>query len=209
MLLVLVPVVLVLKPGVVKYLVDAVETTVDSQSLKGGNFNYRLELWKAAWTQINRSPERFLFGYGPGFGLKSTLSWELSYREGEQEEIWSWDNHLAYDLYQSGVVGFLASLALYGSVLLAAYRFWQQAGPDGKGLMACLIAGIIAYLFMLTNVLIFAKPVSFLFWSIAAMSYSLGLNLEELEMQEDNEVGEERPGVGEPEWSSPGADRLS
>lgn len=208
-LLVLVPVLLVVKPGVVKYLADAAKVSIDSQSLKGGNFSYRLELWKVAWAQINRSPERFLFGYGPGFGLKSKVSWELSYREGEQEDIWSWDNHLAYDLYQSGMVGFLASLALYGSVLLAAYRFWQQAGPDGKGLMACLVAGIIAYLFMLTNVLIFAKPVNFLFWSITAVSYALGLNLEELEMQENDEAGVERPTVGDPEWSSPGADRLS
>jgi hypothetical protein len=208
-MLLLVPVVLVLKPGVVRYLADAMKVTTDSMSLKGGNFQYRLELWKVAWTQISRSPERLLFGYGPGAGLTSTVDWKLSYREDDEEEIWSWDNHLAYDLYQSGVVGFLSSLILYSGVLLAAYRFWRRAPPDEKGLMACLVAALWAYVFMLTNVLMFAKPVNFLFWSIAAVAYALGLISEESEMPEEDEAGMEQTEALARERSSPEPDPLS
>jgi O-antigen ligase len=207
-LLLFIPLVLVIKPGVIQYFAEAAKVTIDSQSLKGGNFSYRLELWRVAWAQVTRSADRFLFGYGPGFGLKSKVAWELSYRDGEQEEIWSWDNHLAYDLYQSGVVGLLASVFLYASVLLATYGFWRRAGPDGKSLMACMIAGLFAYVFMLTNVLIFAKPVNFLFWTIAAVSYSFGPSFAELETEDGNELGAESQEMGEAVWSSPGTDRI-
>jgi hypothetical protein len=142
-----------------------------------------LELWKVAWTQISRSPVSLLVGCGPGCGLGSTVDWKLSYRGGREEQIWSWDNQLAYDLYQSGVVGLAASLALYGTVLLMAYRFWREAGPDERGARACLLAGLVAYVFMLSNVLMFTKPVNFLFWSVAAVAYAFGFNPQEQEAE--------------------------
>ena len=173
---VLATLVLVARPGVVQTLVRSAEITGDAQSLKGGNFRYRLELWKVAWSEISGSPNRLLFGCGPGSGLGTTVDWNLSYRGGQREEIWSWDNQLAYDLYQSGVVGFAASVSLYGSLLLAVYRSWRGVSPEDKPLMACLLASIVAYEFMLTNVMMFTKPVNFLFWTVAAVYYTIALN---------------------------------
>jgi O-antigen ligase len=190
-LLVVALAVLVLKPGVLQSLTGSVAVTMDDQSFKAGTFQYRLELWKVAWTQISRSPVSLLVGCGPGCGLGSTVDWKLSYRGGREEQIWSWDNQLAYDLYQSGVVGLAASLALYGTVLLMAYRFWREAGPDERGARACLLAGLVAYVFMLSNVLMFTKPVNFLFWSVAAVAYALGLNPQEQEAEEVVATGAE------------------
>jgi O-antigen ligase len=193
---------LVLKPGVLQSLTGSVTVTMDDQSFKGGTFRYRLELWKVAWAVISQEPVSLLFGCGPGCGLGSTVDWKLSYRGGREEQIWSWDNQLAYDLYQSGVVGLAASLALYGGLLLAAYRFWREAGPNERGVRACLLAGLLAYTFMLTNVLMFTKPVNFLFWSIAAVAYALGLNPQEQEAEEEAAAGvEAEPASFEPQLS--------
>jgi hypothetical protein len=194
---------LVLKPGILQSLTGSVTVTMDDQSFKGGTFLYRLELWKVAWAEIYLSPVSLLFGCGPGCGMGSTVDWKLSYRGGREEQIWSWDNHLAYDMYQSGVVGLAASLALYGGLLLAAYRFWREAGPNERGVRACLLAGLLAYTFMLTNVLMFTKPVNFLFWSIAAVAYALGLNPQEQEAEEKEAAAsvEAEPGSFEPQLS--------
>ncbi len=186
LLLLLAVVVLLARPGILRSWTNDLKATADSDSLKGGTFRYRLELWDIAWTQISTSPVRLLFGCGPGCGFGSTVSWKLSYRGGKEWEVWSWDNHLAYDLYQSGLVGLAASLTLYGAVLLGAWRFWRRAGPYEKEIMACLLASVAAYAFMLTNVLMFTKPVNFLFWSLAAVTFAIGRNPEAQEAEEDS-----------------------
>jgi O-antigen ligase len=168
--------VLALKPGVISSFVDRAHDTADTDSFKGGTFRYRLELWKIAWAEISKSPERILFGCGPGCGSTSTVDWKLSYRGGMEWEIWSWDNQLAYDLYQSGLLGLAASLVLYGGLLSSVYRFWKRSEPAEKPLMACFLASLLAYSFMLTNVLMFAKPANFLFWTIAAAAFVIGVN---------------------------------
>ena len=192
-----------LRPGVLQTLTGSVTVTMDDQSFKAGTFHYRLELWKVAWAQISRSPVSLLVGCGPGCGLGSTVDWKLSYRRDQEEQIWSWDNQLAYDLYQSGVVGFGASVTLYGAMLLMGYRSWRKVGPDERGMMACLVASLFAYVFMLSNVLMFTKPVNFLFWSVVAVTYALGLNPQEQEAVEKEPAAgpEGRPTVPNGAWS--------
>jgi hypothetical protein len=110
--------------------------------------------------------------------MDSTVNWSLSYRDGEEQQIWSWDNQLAYDLYQSGVVGLSASLLLYGGLLLGVYRGWKTSPWEEKPFMACLLASLVAYTFMLSNVLMFTKPVNFLFWTIGAVAYTFAWKLQ-------------------------------
>ena len=158
---------LVLRPGVWETLSDRVSSSADSQTFKGGTLQYRLELWKVAWAQVTKSPQTFFFGYGPGCGSETEIDWNLSYR-GQQYEISSWDNQFAYDLYQCGFFGLAASLTLYGSVLLFLYRSWRLAEPAHGDLILCSFASALAMVFMMTNVLIFAKPLHYLFWTIVA-----------------------------------------
>jgi hypothetical protein len=56
---------------------------------------------------------------------------------------------------------------------------------------------------MLTNVLMFTKPVNFLFWSVAAVSYALGLNPQEQEAVEKEPAAgpEGRPTLSNGAWS--------
>jgi O-antigen ligase len=201
--LVLALAVVLFRPGVYRMVVHDAEATADTDSFKGGTFRYRLELWKVAWAEISASPQRLLFGCGPGCGLNSTVDWHLSYRGGREEEIWSWDNQLAYDLYQSGLLGLAASLTLYGSLPFALFRFWRDADSPAKPIIACLLASALAYEFMLTNVLMFTKPVNFLFWTIAAISYAVGRNpqSQELEILEGPDFVETEPSSFEPQVS--------
>ncbi len=160
--------VLILRPGITETVSHKTDSTFDSESFKGGTFLYRLELWKIAWNEVTQSPLRTLVGYGPGCGTEMNIEWNLSYRNKEYE-IQSWDNHFAYDLFQSGFLGLFASIVLYGSVLRLLYLNWRCGAAEEKELLLSLFAGTVAFVFMMTNVLIFVKQLNFLFWTLAAV----------------------------------------
>jgi O-antigen ligase len=164
---------LLAKPSVFQTFLDMVQVTTDVDSAKGGTARYRLELWKIAWAEVTKSPVRFLFGYGQGAGREMDLTWELSYR-GKEYQIFSWDNHFACDLFQSGTLGLLASLLLYGGALLILYRTWKTIDYPDKDVLACLLASALVLFFMMTNVLIYAKQLYFMFWSLAAVGIAIG-----------------------------------
>jgi len=164
---------LLARPGVWESIQGLSESTFETESHKGGTFLYRLELWKIAATEVTKSPLTFLFGYGPGAGRGLDFEWSLSYRDRDQR-IESWDNHYAYDLFQSGVVGFVAALWLYGSAAFALFRFRRQTAGADRDLIVCLLASVMVLLFMRTNVLIFAKQLDYLFWALVAAGFALG-----------------------------------
>lgn len=165
--------VLIARPGVLGTFTGKAEETADVDSLKGGTFLYRLELWKIAWIQVSTSPVRMFVGYGLGAGRETDLSWDLSYRD-KAYVIDSWDNHFAYDLYQSGLLGLAASLTLHCGAGLILFRLWRKGEAGERDVLACCLASVSALVFMMTNVLIFAKQLNFAFWSIfaAGVAYS-------------------------------------
>jgi len=155
------------RPGIVETLSHFVSDTVDKDSFKGGTAQYRMELWKIAFAKVCESPWKFLFGYGPSAGSKITFEWRLSYRN-ELYLVDSWDNHFAYALFQYGFVGLIATLLLYLKGLAMCFSSWRRAGEDMRDVLACLIASAGVVIWMMTNVLIFAKQIDFLYWSIVA-----------------------------------------
>jgi O-antigen ligase len=163
---------LALKPGVWESLSQRAAETTEANSLKGGNFFYRLELWKVAWNEISQSPERLLFGCGPGSGAGREIAWDLSYR-GTRDEISSWDNQWAYDLFQSGCIGFAVTLALYWALIKARFHSWRFGEPLERDRHVCILASECAMVFMMTNVLIFSKQLDYMFWSLVASGYVL------------------------------------
>jgi hypothetical protein len=163
---------LLARPGVWESIQGLSQDTFETESHKGGTFLYRIELWKIAIAEITKSPITALFGYGPGAGRGMEFEWSLSYRDRDQR-IESWDNHYAYDLFQSGILGFLAALWLYGSAALALFRFQRGMTGADRDLMVCLLASVMILLFMRTNVLIFAKQLDYLFWGLIAAACTL------------------------------------
>lgn len=158
---------LVLRPGVLETLGFFAESTADADSFKGGTFQYRLELWKVAFAEVSKSSYRVMFGYGPGAGAGMEIERELSYR-GKAQMIESWDNHYAYILLQSGVLGLATILWLYLRALRPMWQAWRNAAPDERDVPACLLATAMVLVFMMTNVLIFAKQLDYLFWTVIA-----------------------------------------
>jgi O-antigen ligase len=159
------------RPGVWDTILGSAKVTADKDSFKGGTFRYRLELWKVAWTEVSKSPLRTLVGYGPGCGLESDIEWNLSYRDFESD-VWSWDNHYAYELFQSGVIGLTALLCLYLAVARNLFRLYREADASDRQILAALLASVLVLVFMMSNVLIYAKQLNFLFWTIAAVGLS-------------------------------------
>lgn len=163
---------LLARPGVLGTLSGFASSTKDPDSLKGGTYRYRLELWRVAAHGVSQSPWRFLFGNGPGSGANQSLSWTLSYR-GSDFEVTSWDNDLAYSLYQYGYVGLLATLALYGIIPFSFLTSLRRFNDVHRDTLVCIGASTLALLFMMSNVMIFARQLHYLLWTTTAIGFTL------------------------------------
>jgi O-antigen ligase len=163
-------VILVARPGVVNTLSNFAEDTFDKSSFKGGTAQYRLELWQVAFHEVSKSPWSFLFGCGPSAGMKMHVDWALSYRD-EQYVVDSWDNHFAYALFQFGFVGLAATLLLYFKGLVLFFKAWRRSWPPKRHVLSGLLATAAVLVFMMTNVLIFAKQLHYLFWTVIASGF--------------------------------------
>jgi len=163
------------RPGVIDTLTHFAEDTVNPDSFKGGTAQYRLELWRVAFYLVCRSPWTFLFGYGPGVGSEMSIDWVLSYR-GKGFVIDSWDNQFAYALFQSGFVGLASTLLLYFKGVIILFRAWRDRWGSDRAFLACLAATAAVLLWMMTNVLIFAKQIDYLFWTVIAAGVWVALH---------------------------------
>lgn len=164
--------VLLSHPGVYGTLFNKAADTVDTDSFKGGTFQYRLELYSVAYEGIKRSPWRLCFGNGPAAGLHQSIEWELSYR-GKNYNIASWDNDFAYALFQYGFLGLAVTLALYGRVAGRLLVLARQSSGRQRDLFVCLCASALALFFMMSNVHIFARQLYYLFWTVAAVGFTI------------------------------------
>jgi O-antigen ligase len=164
---------LLLQPGVGRTIVRYARKTTETQTIKGASFLYRFELWRIAWTEVSLSPWRLAFGYGPGSGGVTELEWQLSYRD-RSYPITSWDNDLAYTLYQTGVTGLCATLALYLTVAGRVFGVARGASFPERDMLLCTTASVAVLLFMMTNVHIFARQLYYLLWTLAAGTFAVG-----------------------------------
>jgi len=169
--------ILVVRPGVLETIGGFAKDTADTDSFKGGTFQYRLELWRVAASEVSKSAWTMLFGYGPGAGSVMEIERELSYR-GRYQKIESWDNHFAYALFQSGYVGLLATLVLYLKALVPMLIAARNPGNPNRELQACLFAAAFVQVWMMTNVLVFAKQLDYLFWTLVASGFVLSSRAE-------------------------------
>lgn len=162
--------VLATRPGVVGTLSHYVEDTFNRSSFKGGTARYRMELWKVAYHEISKSPWSLLFGCGPSAGKQIEVDWDLSYN-GKSFVITSWDNEFAYSLFQFGFVGFAAILLLYFKGLVLFFKTWRRSLPPKRHVLCGLLATASVLTFMMTNVLIFAMQLHYLFWTVMASGF--------------------------------------
>ncbi len=171
-LLVLALLTLGVRPGVRETILSRIHDTYAADSYKGTSYQYRWRLWHVAASEIARSPDRLLFGYG---GL-STESMDLSrYFDKEQGGTaakigyTSWDNHYASDLIEFGVVGLGVEALVYAAIILQLLRGWRRASPEERPLVGATLIGCLVFMFARTNVYVFGEQTKFLFWTFVSL----------------------------------------
>ena len=70
----------------------------------------RFELWKKAYSEVTKSTERLLFGYGNG--AHNIMVFQALYFHNIYLKFDSWDNHFAAVLLDTGYLGFLGFILL-------------------------------------------------------------------------------------------------
>lgn len=169
----LIGVALILRPGVWDTLTTRAQETADVNSFKGQTYQYRWELWGIAWEKISHSSTRLLFGFGQGATEVMTFDAVMSYT-GETTKLWSWDNHYAATLMENGLVGLAAFIGLYSFFLLKLFIVRHALPEEDRAMHASILAAMMAMLFMMTNVAMFAPQLNYLVWALIAAGLRLG-----------------------------------
>lgn len=165
--------ILILRPGVYNTISGLSSSTFDENSLEGGSFLYRFELFKVAYYEIIKFPERLAFGYGDEAAQSMNIRGTISYGSGAEVNFWSWDSELAVILLQGGFIGFILHLILYFSILFYLIRGFELLEDRDKNLLIALIASTSVLIFMMTNVAIFAPQLRFIMWTNVAIGVFL------------------------------------
>ncbi len=169
----LVALVLLSRPGVFTTIYGLSSSTFDESSLEGGSFQYRFELFRVAFREINLAPERMAFGYGDNTAQSMNLTGTLSYGSHREVSFWSWDNEFALILLHNGIIGFIMHLVLFFYCLIFLIKHISILRGNDKQLLIALLASNTVFIFMMTNVAIFAPQLHFIFWTNMAVAVIL------------------------------------
>ena len=96
--------------------------------------------------------------------IETTLSYT-----GEDFKLWSWDNHYAATLVETGVTGLAVFVLLFMGVTFSGVAVIRKNSGEERNLLAAIFAAQFSLIFMMSNVAIFAPQISYLFWSLAAI----------------------------------------
>lgn len=160
--------VMILRPGVWETIGNLLGDT-DAESQKGRSYNYRWELWGAAFKTIAVSPIKLGFGYGALSHETMDLSHLLT-MGGNIKKLGytSFDNNYAAFLLELGLIGLALTMSLYASICRKIFAFRSWLNADDRMINGALFSSILVYLFAMTNVYIFAPQLDFLFWTLVA-----------------------------------------
>ncbi len=166
--------VLIWRPGVRESISDRMLSTFVEDSVEADSYQTRWQLWDIAWTEIQKSPERLLFGYGPMSTEHMNLEHYFYGQEGWSSSVQalgytSWDNNLACDLIELGVVGLALELALFATIMAQLLANYRVSLPQQRILPAGIIVACLVFMFATTNVFIFSPQLKFLFWALVAI----------------------------------------
>jgi len=163
--------VLILRPGVKETIVDLWHQTFNDDSVKGESASYRKKLWWVAYSELSKSPERLVFGYGGYSTQMMDLSEYFDRGAGGLATVLgytSWDSQYASDFMQYGFLGFGLEVAFYLAVLATVLKAWRPAAEADRPFIAACIASTGVFLFAMATVAIFNPQLEFLFWALVA-----------------------------------------
>jgi hypothetical protein len=167
-----------LRPGVLDTLTASINDTTNPDSFKGQTYQYRWELWSLAWNKISTDPLRTAFGFGQGATEVMTFDAEIS-SAGETSVLWSWDNHYAATMLETGIIGLGIMIGMYGFLVLGLLRIRTAINDEDRTIHAAIITAMIAMFFMMSNVAMFAPQLNYLLWTLIASAQFLQLKQSE------------------------------
>lgn len=177
-------VVLVARPGVWDTISTLWKHSFDEASLKGRSASYRIELWRVAYGELSKSPERLLLGYGGNSTRTMDLGDEFERGAGGgagELGHTSWDSQFASNFVQYGSLGLALEALLYFSILRFALRAFRASVLSQKELAAACVAAIAVFIWAMSNVAIFSPQLQFMFWALVAIIQRLGVLATDLE----------------------------
>jgi hypothetical protein len=160
-----------IRPGVYDTIMFSYDTTFDEESLKGKSYEYRWKLWGIAWSEINKSFSRTLFGYGGLSHEIMDLSRYFEREAGGTTELLghtSFDNHLAANMLEFGVIGVAVEILLYCRAVGSLFIIGMRHKDRDREFYTAIITSVGIFIYAMTTVYIFSPQLRFLYWSLFA-----------------------------------------
>lgn len=160
---------IIMNSGVYDTIYSLYSTTFDIDSLEGGSYYYRWELWRKAYNEISVDSIRALFGYGLEYHRYQDLSGglSLSFRS---SSFRSWDNDYATILLETGFVGLITYIVFYVSIFYTSLKCSFQFKRKNDNFPALCLSVITIVLFMMSNVNIFTQQIYYIFFAFVAFN---------------------------------------
>jgi O-Antigen ligase len=166
-------VVLVVRPGTYETIHDLWEQSFSKDTIKGRSTEYRKVLWSVASSELAKSPETMLLGYGG----HSTELLDLSeyFEQGHGGTTaglghTSWDSQYASDFMQYGYLGFGLEVLLYLAILRRTLKTWRASGETDRDFAAAGVAIALIFCWAMSTVAIFNAQLDYFFWTFVAIA---------------------------------------
>jgi len=166
------------QPGIAQTIVTKARSLSETDTGKGRSAQYRLLLWKVAFEEVGKGPQRFLFGYGGDAIIFGDYSDYFDRHAGggtAKLGFTSWDNNYAANLVQFGTLGLATEIMFYLAMIIGAAKAWfvvRETDP-WQDVSAAMAASAAVYLFALSNVSIFNPQLTWLFLGTVAVGINI------------------------------------
>jgi len=163
--------VLVVRPGIRDSILSLYGATKDPDSLQGESYRWRYTLYHIAFQELARDTGRSLWGYGPESFYFLGLTTEFLL-DGEMHtvKVESCDSAVVELMMDTGYVGLLLVAVLFGSAAVIGFRQYPALLERSESPYPTLLAGLVAFIFLMTNVELFGwGQQAYMLWIILAM----------------------------------------
>jgi O-Antigen ligase len=144
--------VLIVRPGVWDTVQNNYVATMDPNSPQGESYDWRYALYRIARRELARDFGRSLWGYGPESFYYLHLQGEF---HGHMAPFESCDSSIAAIMIETGYVGLLTTSLLFLKGISRAFRAFRTLPRPVNNLSLVLLANLIAFCFMMSNVALF------------------------------------------------------
>jgi len=162
--------VLLIRPGVWETLKNTYVATINPDDPRGGSYQYRYDLMRAARQTLAKDFKRAVLGFGPEsfsyLGLEGVDS-----TTGNIVVFESCDSGLVEIMVDTGYVGlFITALLLIKAALMSLRNYYKLPKP-GRLLCLVLFINMVAFYFMMMSVMCYGwGQQSYMFWILVALS---------------------------------------